>query len=590
MISSRAIIVASALILAGVQFAHAQAVYPGNPGSAHAAASPACTAPPVRPAAGSKIWYVDPVHGITPAAGGNGSQKFPWSSLQGVLGQQWVNAPGQFPGYIRPLLSSQPYRHNGVIVADNIGNPPVHPGDTILLASGNYGDVKIGGGPFPMSNSDWIRVQPVPVAGTVPVFNSLHIATANKWWFNGIKVTGVDTAVRVTPLVQIADGGPTLPTDSIVLTNMQISTVDDATRWTQEQWLAQGRIGIDEVGHPGNGTNGYPTLTCVSVTNSKIKNVAYAAILGANQSLFANNDLGYFFNDGIDFFGNGITITKNYEHDNFETEDGIHTDAMQGQNGPLGANSINHFSNILIDSNLIIRDVDVKAPFKTYLQGIVAFDEDWTHMAITNNVIVTSSCYSIAVSSIHDSLIANNTGIEDGLVASPGCEAAIGGGGSTHEGPPSTNSRFTNNIAPFYTIGGLQDVNVTYDHNIAIEPNGQGIVHVEMKPNKSGVLVPTWVFGINVGTDQFGNVNSHTTSPAQEFLQFSPTTGNYNAMLKWTAQSLRIGAAPTGEMPQRVGAAPTGEMPTTDILGVTRTAPYAAGAYGSGANSFSGGS
>ena len=475
MISSRAIIVASALVLAGAQFAHAQAVYPGNPGSAHAAASPACTAPPVRPAAGSKTWYVDPVHGHTPAGGGNGSQKFPWNSLQGVLGEQWVNAPGQFPGYTRPLLSSQPYRHSGVIVADNVGNPPVHPGDTILLASANYGDVEIGGGPFPMSNSDWIRVQPIPVAGTVPVFNTLHVNATNKWWFNGIKVTGIDavanaknpTAPRLTPLVQIADSklwdvGTPLPTSDIVMTNMDISTVDDATgaTWTQAMWLLQGRTGVKEVGHPGNGTNGYPNLTCISVTNSKIKNVAYTAILGANQSLFANNDIGYFFNDGIDFFGNGITITKNYEHDNFETGNGIHTDAMQGQNGPLGANSINHFSNILIDSNLIIRDVDVKAPFKSYLQGIVAFDEDWTHMVITNNVIVTSSCYSISVSSIHDSLIANNTGIEDGLVASPGCEAGIHGGGSTHEGPPSTNSRFTNNIAPGGLVGGPNDVDV----------------------------------------------------------------------------------------------------------------------------------
>ena len=31
------------------------------------------------------VWYVDPVHGKTPAAGGNGSQASPWNSLSGVL-------------------------------------------------------------------------------------------------------------------------------------------------------------------------------------------------------------------------------------------------------------------------------------------------------------------------------------------------------------------------------------------------------------------------------------------------------------------------------------------------------------------------
>ena len=31
------------------------------------------------------VWYVDPVHGKTPAAGGDGSQASPWNSLSSVL-------------------------------------------------------------------------------------------------------------------------------------------------------------------------------------------------------------------------------------------------------------------------------------------------------------------------------------------------------------------------------------------------------------------------------------------------------------------------------------------------------------------------
>ena len=118
---------------------------------------------------------------------------------------------------------------------------------------------------------------------------------------------------------------------------------------------------------------------------------------------------------------------------------------------------MNHFQNILIDSNLVIRQTDPELSFPTYLQGIVAFDGDWTNMTVTNNVVVTSSCYAIALSSLHSSLIANNTGLPDGLVASPGCTAAIDGGGATHEGSPSTNVRFANNLADHYTIGGLSE-------------------------------------------------------------------------------------------------------------------------------------
>src|ERR1700722_19123753 len=81
------------------------------------------------------VWYIDPVHGKTPAAGGNGSQASPWNSLSGVLSAGW-NANVTVPGYSRPLLSSVAYNHivNGqlVAVADQLGNPPVQPGDALM--------------------------------------------------------------------------------------------------------------------------------------------------------------------------------------------------------------------------------------------------------------------------------------------------------------------------------------------------------------------------------------------------------------------------------------------------------------------------
>ena len=72
---------------------------------------------------------------------------------------------------------------------------------------------------------------------------------------------------------------------------------------------------------------------------------------------------------------------------------------MQGQNGPIAAGvAYNAFSNILIDSNLVIRQTDPNLNFVSYLQGIDAFDEDWTNVTVTNNVIVTSSCWGIGFS------------------------------------------------------------------------------------------------------------------------------------------------------------------------------------------------
>ena len=109
----------------------------------------------------------------------------------------------------------------------------------------------------------------------------------------------------------------------------------------------------------------------------------------ANNSMFSHNEIDHFGDDGIDYAASNISITHNYIHDNFDIGDGNHEDGMQGQIGPvLGASPTTHFSNILIDSNLVIRQTDPKLAFPTYLQGIDAFDEDWTNLTVTNNVVV----------------------------------------------------------------------------------------------------------------------------------------------------------------------------------------------------------
>ena len=107
---------------------------------------------------------------------------------------------------------------------------------------------------------------------------------------------------------------------------------------------------------------------------------------------------------------------------------------------------MNYFSNILIDSNLVVRQTDPQLAFPQYLQGIDAFDEDWTNVTVTNNVVVTSACHGITFSSIHNSLIAGNTVVEDGLFSTPGCVTAIDVGGATHEGPLSTDTVVRNNL------------------------------------------------------------------------------------------------------------------------------------------------
>jgi hypothetical protein len=504
------------------------------------------------------VWYIDPVHGKTPAAGGNGSQTSPWNSLSGVISGGWGASNFSIPGYTRPLLSSVPYVHiaNGarVAVADQLGNPPVQPGDALMLMSGNYGDIVIGDFNLPTTNSDFVTVQAVP--GQVPVFSTLGIDRTNKWVFNAIKVQSLLGANGNTrPLVFLTDQGPSFPTTDIILENMQISSADSTAGWSQAQWIAQARIGFSASGSAGNGTNGEPNTRCISLAGSHIQNVRTGAILAANNLLFTTSVIDHFGDDGIDYAANNLAITHNTIHDNLDIGDGNHEDAMQGENGPLPTGvAFDAFSNILIDSNLIARQTDPQLAFPTYLQGIDAFDEDWTNVTVTNNVVITSACHGITFESIHNSLIADNTVVEDGLVSTPGCVAAINVGGATHEGLVSTNTIVRNNLTSQLNID-TRNTGVVPDHNVVLCCG-------------PGPFITWYVNGVaqfisQTGTYMNGNI-IETEGAKGEFVNFNPATLTYTVLLKSSAQAVGAGTA---------GA------PIIDIVGYTRTTPYAVGAY-----------
>jgi hypothetical protein len=322
-------------------------------------------------------------------------------------------------------------------------------------------------------NPSFVTVEAAP--GQAPVFLTLYIRSTNKWVFDGIKVQSLfGTNNSKQSLVTVTDQGPSLPTSDIILQNLEVSSADNTEGWTQEQWVAQGRSGYYEWGSAGDGTNGEPSTTCVALTGSHIRNVRFGARLMGNNSTFSNNEVDHFGDDGIDYGANNISMNHNYIHDNFDIADGNHEDVAQGQNGPLLRGvPYNHFSNILIDSNLAIRQTDPKLAFPTYLQGIDAFDEEWTNVTVTNNVVVTSACWGIFFSSVHDGKIINNTVVADGLLPMPGnCKPLVVVGGKTHQGPLSSDSIIRNNIANGLNIYNLAP-NMTMDHNICLGINGK---------------------------------------------------------------------------------------------------------------------
>jgi parallel beta-helix repeat protein len=516
-----------------------------------------------QPGPTEKVWWVDQINGKSPADGGDGSQAHPWNSLNAVISSQWwLSADSKASGYTRPLLSSVPYFHvvNGrrVLVADETDNPPVQPGDTIMMMSGDYGDIVVGIYNTQITNSDFVTVKAAP--GQTPVFLTLYIRSTNKWVFDGVKVQSLfGTNNNKQSLVTVTDQGAAHPTSDIILNNLHISTADSTDGWTQEQWVAQGRSGYREVGSPGDGTNGVPYTTCVAMTGSHIRNVRFGAILMGNNSTLSHDEIDHFGDDGIDYGASDISITHNYVHDNFDVADGNHEDVAQGQNGPLlrGVVPYNHFSNILIDSNLAIRQTDPKLAFPTYLQGIDAFDEEWTNVTVTNNVVVTSACWGIFFSSVHNGKIINNTVVADGLIPQPGnCKPLVSVGDKTHQGPSSSDNIIRNNIANGLFIYDL-DPNMTMDHNICLSIKGrcQIVTYVDGKPNW-GVFKPGEYADHNI-IDRRGAEGM--------FVNFDPAKFVYDLRLRPEARA--------------IGAGNPAEAPPVDITGAPRGSRVDVGAY-----------
>jgi hypothetical protein len=502
-----------------------------------------CLAPPTT---FKHTWYFDQVHGKTQAAGGNGSQASPWNNLQALIQSQ--------PGYAYPLLTTAPYPQSpgaGLAWVTKTGAKagPIAPGDEILLMSGNYGNFWASIWQAEITNPAFVTIAAAP--GQTPILTSLFVSGSNEWAFSGLKVQSLQpAALSGNALVEVADGGATFPTSNIVFENMTISSQDNISAWSKAQWVANARTGFF-----ARSTAGTTATKCISMTASHITNVRNGAAIAAGQVLFSNNQIDHFGDDGIDYAASNLAITHNSVHDNLDLGDGNHEDAMQGQAGFLAPGAtVNHFQNVLIDSNLVVRQTDPTLPFRTYLQGIDAFDADWTSVTVTNNVVVTSACHGITFESIHNSLIANNTVVEDGLVVTPGCTAAINVGGSSHEGAVSSNTAVRNNLTSQLNVD-TRNSGVVLDHNVAMCCTGP-----EMSWYVNGVIQ----YNSKVGTYTNGNIVD-AGGAKSEFINFNPSTMTYNVLLKSGAQA--------------IGAGTIAGASAVDILGVKRIAPYTVGAY-----------
>ena len=293
--------------------------------------------------------------------------------------------------------------------------------------------------------------------------------------------------------------------------------------------------------------------------------------LFSHNSVFSHNTIDHFGDDALDYGANGLIIADNYIHDNLDVGDGNHPDCMQGYLGPINRAtapknpkgvSYTAYSNVTIERNRCIRQTDPNIKFPFGMQGIDAFDSDWTNLVVANNVVVTSACWGIGFASVHGGKIINNTVLDDGSATgtkNPAgkvvCQPWIGVGDTTHEGLPSNDVIVRNNIGVAYRMEKVSPI-ITMDHNIclAVDGKGQFINYVNGKPK------------IDTRPGQYGDHNIiERRGAAVMFVNFDPPKFAFDVGLKPGAPA--------------IGAGNPAGAPATDITGAPRGSPPDIGAY-----------
>jgi hypothetical protein len=473
------------------------------------AVHPDCAQPPTTSA---HDWFFDAVNGDD--VKGDGSETKPWKTINALFNKVSGNSNA-------PLLSTVR------------AGAPVNPGDALLLKTGNYGDVTIGlSVPPNVANSEFVTI--MPAIGAKPVFHSLFISNTSKWALANFEVQSlrVNTWPSMIELVNNWNNGG--PTHDIAMTGLLLNSAPPEvwhTWTTPDAWDAGVRSGMNSIRmRPGG--------SCVAVTNSHFSAVGFGAALGADKTLFAGNEIDHFNIDGIEMMANDLIITDNRIHSVINPKSGAHTDGMQGQVGiaPPAGQTYNTYSHILIERNWVqnIADPWVQSlpALQNYLQGIDAFDSNWVDVKILNNVVITHSCHGINFQSTHDSLIANNTVLWDGLPSS-NCVPVVAFGSATHQGPLSSNSTVANNVAPGLSFDASGQ-NLSWVSNLCVSGPGASCTFY-YKENGTGKQ--TWNY--RPGTYAGNTLVDDATKPGGawgEFIHVDNSALTYDLRLSPNAQ------------------------------------------------------
>ncbi len=385
--------------------------------------------------AGATDFYVDPENG---SASGDGSKEHPWISLQQVLDDGLVES-------LEPL--ELPYDGTGTLADKNPG-APVRAGDSIVLSSGDYGALTIQG----FYNEDFITIRNAD--GADARFSSVLIRGSAMWRIEGLHVSSqfADPYESHT-LIDLQNHNWQGPVSSIAVEGCTLSSVDDASSWTDVDWdtLSSNGIQVDGSDHV--------------IRNNLLKNVNFGISVSATHTLVEGNVVDGFAGDGMRGLGDysvfQYNTVKNCYAVNANHDDGFQSWSL-GEDGSVGTGEV---KGIVLRGNTIINYEDPAQPYRGTLQGIGCFDGTFVDWVVENNIVITDHWHGITLLGARNCRIVNNTVLDENEEEPGPPWISI----EAHkDGTPPSGCIVRNNL----TTDLSDNETVTEDHNLIIEdPN-----------------------------------------------------------------------------------------------------------------------
>ncbi len=457
--------------------------------------------------AGGHEFYIDPIHG---SMSNDGSKQHPWRTLAEVLApSSHLISSFAYVNYAKGDRTLKPVNPQG----------PVKAGDTLVLMSGDHGDVDL----RQYENKDFIYV----VAGKdqTPVISKMLVLAASRWYFKGLKFQGVRPQKTLYgAMVEVGYTDYFGPTDNIVFATDSFSTQDDISKWADADWVSK----------PYDAA--FRTKSrCTALFSSHFYNVRNAVVFSGDNSVAAANLIENMGNDGFDLTASNLTISHNVIRNGHHTPaEPLHADGIQGWTLKGATNR-----NIRIEGNFV---TDLNQSDNNNMQGISIFDGKWDGVEIVNNVVVTNTWHGVALYGVDNAKIINNTVL-------PSRPAKFPAWIMVHSGKdknPSSHVIVRNNIAEQIIAGGID---VVVDHNIA---TGR-IQHLTLRGIDPAQTSATFSFNIE------------NVPPDAIFRSFDVQNRKFDLRLAAKSPALGAGSAQ--------------DAPAVDIDGRPRKPPIDIGAY-----------